>query len=1083
MKRLLLAAILAVFTASPAVTQVVPPTQGDGPSVATGSVPLTYTGGDSRVSVGVDQDGNSQGELMQVFGNNGEHAIVGQFWWGHGGAGGIQADYNWLFGNTLEQAQRDPDSITVAKLSFAIDQNSEKDRQANIGLAIERKEFFLNFFLSGGVGGSRNAGALTSTQQSIQSGTDQIGNYTQTVSELTTTLLEAQPYSYTVGVHGGHFSDPLAARFNGGIDYAKGQQGASETRFSIGVDKYLGVRGWSLSATAEHSQQHNPVESTHNDNRASLFLRYEFGGSGAFAPTSQVGDTAWIQRALHEPVIGHPRTVDTYVTRGKKTTTATQGPRHYTAKRPIARDDTASVAQNSSNNAIDVLANDTDPDGNPLSVSSVTSPGNGTAQISANHLNYTPAPGFSGTDQFDYTVSNSQGLSATAKVTVTVNSAPPLQRPPIARDDAAMTPYATPVTVSVLANDSDPNGYPLTVTAVTAPAHGAAQVNPDGTVTYVPGPTYAGSDGFTYTISNGHGGTATAKVTLTVKPPTGLLVARDDEVSTAYNTARRLAVLANDSAPPGLVLKVESVTQPSHGSAQIGSAGFVVYTPAAGFVGTDNFTYTASDGFETATANVTVTVLPAGSPTPQDDTASTPFNTPVTIAVLANDSDPQGFKLTVESTTTPAHGSTTVNPNGTVTYTPQPTFAGNDAFSYTVSNGHGGTASATVTVTVQQPPPPVARPDTATTPFNKPVSIAVLANDSSPVNLPLSVTQTTQPANGTAAIGSNGSITYAPHSTFSGSDSFSYTISDGYHSASSNVTVTVQPPLPPVAVADSASTPFGTVVKISVLANDSDPNGLPLTVTAVTQPSIATVLPTINSDGTISYTPNAELSGVDTFSYTISNGYLSASAVVTVTVQAPLPPVARNDSMLIPFNTATEIPVLANDSDPQNFGLIITQITAQPAHGTATIDNLNGTITYTPGMALPPFGTALEPYVGPDSFTYQISNGFNTATATVNVTVQLPPPPIANNDTASCNSGSGVAIDVLGNDIPQFGLPLTVTGVSPPTGGGSVVLSGNNTIIYTDNVDSGPRTDAFTYTIADPYGQPSTATVTVTILN
>ena len=75
----------------------VPQPPGDGtPSVATGSIPLTYTGGDSRVSIGIDKDGHSQGEFMQVFGNNGEHAIVAQLWWDRGGAGGVQADYNWL---------------------------------------------------------------------------------------------------------------------------------------------------------------------------------------------------------------------------------------------------------------------------------------------------------------------------------------------------------------------------------------------------------------------------------------------------------------------------------------------------------------------------------------------------------------------------------------------------------------------------------------------------------------------------------------------------------------------------------------------------------------------------------------------------------------------------------------------------------------------------------------------------------------------------------------------------------------------------------------------------------------------------
>src|SRR5512146_973973 len=394
------------------------PTEQGTPSVSTGTVPLTYTGGDSRVSVGVDQDGNTQGELLGVFGNNGEHAVVAQLWWANGGAGGIQADYNWLFGSTLEQVRQDPDSITVAKLSFAIDQNAEKDRQANIGLAIERKEFFLNFFLSGKVSAAHGAGAVSTQQQQVVGGTDETGIYTQTQTDVTTTLLQAQPYSTIVGVHGGHFSDGLAARFNGGFDYAKGSQGASQKRVSVGVDKYLGVHGWSVSAIAEHAQNSAAVGNDSSDNRWWLFLRYEFGGGGAFQPIEDpaAANAAWIERALHEPVIGHPRNVDTYVTRGKTSTATTLGPKQYTARVPIARDDSVSVVEGSGATQIDVLGNDTDPDNNMLSISAAGPAAHGTVQVGAGHVLYTPPPGYRGTAAFPYTITNSKGLSASATV-------------------------------------------------------------------------------------------------------------------------------------------------------------------------------------------------------------------------------------------------------------------------------------------------------------------------------------------------------------------------------------------------------------------------------------------------------------------------------------------------------------------------------------------------------------------------------------------------------------------------------------------------------------------------------------------
>jgi hypothetical protein len=906
MKRWLFGFSLALGALSAPAQVEIPQQQQGTPSLSTGTVPLTYTGGDSRVSVGVDQDGHSDGELLGVFGNNGEHAFVAQLWWGHAGAGGIQGDYNWLFGTTLEQARTDPDSITVAKLSFAIDQNAEKDRQANVGLSIERKEFFLNFFLSGKASGSRDAGAVSTQTQSMVNGTDTVGTFTQTQTDVATTLLQAQPYTYTAGVHGGHFSDALAARFNGGIDYAKGHDGASQTRVSVGIDKYLGTRGWSVSGVAEHAQNNDPLGISSSDNRWWLFLRYEFGGGGAFRPLadSSAADAAWIDRALHEPVTGHPRTFDTYTTRGPTTTKTTQGPKQYTAHFPIARDDSASVSENSTGNTVDVLANDTDPDGNVLSISAVGSPAHGTAQISGTQVLYTPTSGYVGSDVFTYTITNTKGLTASAKVLITVTAVvvtpPSNQGPPVARDDTATTPYATPVTVNVLANDSDPSGYALTVTGATPPAHGTARINADNSITYTPNSTYSGNDRFSYSISNGHGGSASANVILIVQPPLPP-VARDDTATTPYLTPVVIDVLANDTDPNGFFLSVTSVGVATNGTAKIVPGGAVSYTPQAGFVGTDSFEYSISDGHGgIASANVTVTVQPpGGSLTAQNDTASTAYAKPVGINVIGNDTAPSGLTLSITKVTLPAHGTAQVAINGYIDYTPSPAFdGGSDTFQYTVTDGLT-TATATVTVTVLPPPPPVAQNDIATTPFQAPVTINVLANDSDPSGLALTVTAIgTPPQNGSTQIipnntTPNNTITYTPKPGYVGADSFMYTISNGHGgTANANVAITVQPPPPPIAVNDKVSTPFNTPVQINVLQNDSDPSGLPLSVTAFVPPLAqqGMVTQTANS---FTFTPDPEFTGDATFTYTISNKYAQATATVTITVALPRQPIAN----------------------------------------------------------------------------------------------------------------------------------------------------------------------------------------------
>ena len=1087
MKRLFAGLLLgsAVLTLPAQVGQ--PPHDGT-PSVSTGSVPLTYTGGDSRVSIGLDQDGNTQGELMGVFANNGERAVVAQFWWGNGGAGGIQSDYNWLWGTTLEQLRQDPDSATVAKLSFALDQNAQKDRQANVGFAIERKEFFLNLFLSGKASGARNAGQITTQQQTIQNGSDAVGNYTQTITELATTPLQTQPYTYTVGVHGGHFSDALTARFNGGIDYAKGNAGAHQTRMSIGIDKYLGVRGWSLSALAEHSNQDNPDGTSRGDNRTWLFLRYEFGGGGAFSPIDSAGQTAWIQRALRNPVSGHSRSVDTYVTRGKTTTTSSQGPKQYTARRPIAKDDSASVAGDSTSNAIEVLANDSDPDGGTLSISAVTAPAHGSAQVSGSHITYTPTPGFVGNDTFDYTISNSKGLTASAHVTVSVTAVVvEPAKPPVARNDTAATPYATAITIAVLANDSDPNGYPLAVASATAPAHGAAHINADGTITYTPASTFAGADTFSYSIDNGHGGSASATVTITVRPPAPP-IARDDSATTPFATPVVIAVLANDSDPAGFPLSVTSAGPAADGTVQVNADGSVTYSPAATFVGSDSFPYTISNGHGgSASAKVSVTVLaPQGTLSAIDDTAKTPYATAVVINLLANDSGPAGLTLSITQVTAPAHGTVQIGTNGFVNYKPSPSFNGGlDTFVYTVSDGLD-VATATVTVTVLPPGQPVAQNDNANTPFNTPVSIAVLANDSDPNGFTLSVTQVGQPAHGSAQINPDKSVTYTPATNYFGADSFSYTIDNGHGgTASATVSINVQQPLPPIAVDDSPSTAFGTPVVIHVLSNDSDPNGLPLSVVSATAPGKANASAVVNPDNTITYTPDTDSSGADSFNYTITNGFKQASATVTVTVQPPLPPVAKDDAASTPFDTPVQIDVFANDTTFTGTKIVLTVSTG--AHGTASFNG--STIKYTPGTFTPPQWPDPVPFVGVDTFTYELSDGFGgaTSTATVTVTVQLPAPPVAVDDNANVNKdGSMVSVPVVANDTHQAGYGVLVIDVSAPSSG-----DGNSATPATALIDPGAQsitytspdpsflgdTDSFTYTIRDPYMQSAIATV------
>jgi hypothetical protein len=284
--------------------------------------------------------------------------------------------------------------------------------------------------------------------------------------------------------------------------------------------------------------------------------------------------------------------------------------------------------------------------------------------------------------------------------------------PPIVKDDTANTTTAKPVTIAVLANDFDPDGDPITVTGVTKPANGTAVVNgtaPNNTVTYTSKTGFTGTDAFTYTVSDGKGGTASARVTVTVSTaPNHPPVAVDDTATTTKNKSVTIAVLANDSDPDGDPLTITSVSVASNGSVTA-TATKVTYTPNRNFLGTDGFTYSITDGRGgTASAHVTVNVVEGANHKPKamDDNATTLAGRPVTINVVANDTDADGDTLAATSVTQPSNGMAVTNGDGTVTYSPNSGFTGTDAFHYTVSDGRGGTATARVSVTVQATAPP-----------------------------------------------------------------------------------------------------------------------------------------------------------------------------------------------------------------------------------------------------------------------------------------------------------------------------------------------------------------------------------------
>ncbi|MEM9303869.1 MAG: Ig-like domain-containing protein, partial [Pseudomonadota bacterium] len=345
---------------------------------------------------------------------------------------------------------------------------------------------------------------------------------------------------------------------------------------------------------------------------------------------------------------------------------------------------------------------------------------------------------------------------------------------PVASDDAATTRREVPVTIAVLANDSDPDGGPLRVVSVTAPASGTATVEGGAMVTYAPNPGFAGIDSFSYLIVDDFGSEASAEVVVTVEdvPP---IVIGDDQAMTRTGVPVVIDVLANDS---GEGLFLGSAGAPSNGTTSIVD-GAIRYAPAAGFVGTDSFTYEVGDANgQEGSGTVTVTVTPPPI-TATDDMAQTLRNRDVVIDVLRND---EGEMLELAAVEMPANGTATIE-DGRVRFEPRRDFTGTDSFRYTVTDAGGESAQATVTVVVMPfNTTPVANDDAAVTDKNVAVVIDVLANDSDEDGDTLTIVSVDpqQTGFGTVAITADQQIRYTPNPGWWGGDSFTYTIDDGF---------------------------------------------------------------------------------------------------------------------------------------------------------------------------------------------------------------------------------------------------------------------------------------------------------------
>jgi len=656
---------------------------------------------------------------------------------------------------------------------------------------------------------------------------------------------------------------------------------------------------------------------------------------------------------------------------------------HGTNDGPVANGDGYATAEDValSITASSLLANDTDLDGDALTVTSVQGAVNGTVSLVGGNVVFTPAANYSGPASFTYTVSDGHGGRSTATVNVTVN---PVNDPPVAADTTVSTNEDTVIRGSLPAA-SDVDGDTVSYALGSAAGHGTVVVNADGSYTYTPAANYNGPDSFTYTVSDGQGGSNTYTVGVTVNPVNDAPVAADTTVSTNEDTVIRGSLPAASDAD-GDTVTYALGSAAGHGTVVVNADGSYTYTPAANYNGPDSFTYTVSDGQGGSnTYTVGVTVSPVNDPpVAVADTFRTDEDTPVTItlaSLLANDTDADGDALRVVSAFGATHGSISIVA-GNIVFTPDANFSGQGSFSYTITDGKGGSATGTAFIDVAPlNDPPVAADTTVSTNEDTVIRGSLPAAsdaDGDTVTYALG----SAASHGTVVVNADGSYTYTPAANYNGPDTFTYTVSDGQGGSNTyTVGVTVNPVNdPPVAAADTFRTDEDTPVTItlaSLLANDTDADGDALRVVSAfgaTHGSISIVA------GNIVFTPDANFSGQGSFSYTITDGKGGSSTGTAFIDVAPLndAPVAAADAVRTNEDTPVTIAastLLANDTDPDGDALTVTSVQGA-VNGTASL--VGGNVVFTPAGN----------YSGPASFTYTVSDGHGgTSTATVNVTV------------------------------------------------------------------------------------------------
>jgi VCBS repeat-containing protein len=627
-----------------------------------------------------------------------------------------------------------------------------------------------------------------------------------------------------------------------------------------------------------------------------------------------------------------------------------------------------------------------DIDSDPLTYILVDNGKKGTVTITdpkKGTYTYKPNANVTGTDSFTFKVNDGVIDSAVVSVQVTIEEVN--DSPVTTNDDYTIAEDTTLNAVtSILTNDTDVENDTLTATLVTGTAHGSLTLNSDGTFTYAPNVNFAGQDVFTYKVNDGKADSIAETVTINVTPVNDTPIATDGTLNVAEDVATTGTLLGSDI--DGDVLTYSIVENGKKGTVTItdANAGTFSYQPNPNATGTDSFTFKINDGTvdsQTVTVDVNIAAVNDAPVAEKDQyTVAEDATLNITSSILANDTDVENDALTATLVTGPAHGTLTLNQDGTFTYVPNANFAGQDQFVYKANDGKA--VSTEETVTIQVTPvndAPKATAGTLTVTEDILANGTLAGSDIDGDVLTFSIVENGQKGTVTITDAHAGTFAYQPNPNATGTDSFTFKINDG--TVDSQI-VTVEVTInvvndAPVANEDQFSITEDTPLNVaaSILANDYDVENDTLTAELVTGPAHGTL--TLNSDGTLTYVPNANYTGQDQFVYIANDGHVNSNEQTVMINVNPVNdvPVATAGTLTVTEDVAKVGKLEAFDVDGDALTYTIVE---NGQKGTVEITSNGGDFAYTP-----------HPNAnGTDTFTFKVSDGHaDSVTVSFEITI------------------------------------------------------------------------------------------------